>query len=377
MLNALTALLVLAQGQRAVATLQIPLGPANATLSEEFSRLTSIRELSDGRVLLTDFQENRLVVADLLRDTVASIGQKGDGPGEYRRVFPLVRLGHDSTLMGNTVLHRWLIVDGTLRFFTPAADDPIVVFAQESTRLSADERGNVLSEQTVPRTSRDQTMRISFLVLASPSLKRRDTLERITRPAEEIVLAAEAARGITFKAFGTDERAVLGPDGWVGFARLRPYRVDWFPPGGPWQRGSPVAEKPVQVTAREKEAYLVRREEAQSGTGGGRPGSARSPGSDGMPPVKWEWPDLIPPFVDGQGSVLATEDGMLVVARTPTAGQVGQLYDVFDHRGSRQFQLLLPSGRRILGFGRKSVFVVSTDQDGIQRLSRHSWPVSR
>lgn len=47
--------------QRSARALQ----PANARLDEAFTRILSVRELSDGRVLVTDDRDNRLVVADM------------------------------------------------------------------------------------------------------------------------------------------------------------------------------------------------------------------------------------------------------------------------------------------------------------------------
>lgn len=47
----------------------IPLSTPNANLSEGFTAITSVRELQDGRVLLTDPRERRIVVADFEANT--------------------------------------------------------------------------------------------------------------------------------------------------------------------------------------------------------------------------------------------------------------------------------------------------------------------
>ena len=40
-------------------------------------------------------------------------------------------------------------------------------------------------------------------------------------------------------------------------------------------------------------------------------------------------------------------------------------------------QLVLASNQHILGFGAQSAYVITTDDDGIQRLTRHPWPSAR
>src|SRR5688572_21860994 len=77
----------------------VTLRPADATLGEPFTSVYSIRELADGRVLISDNgQDNRLVVADLASGRVRTVGNVGAGPGEYRAAGRLFPLAGDSTL---------------------------------------------------------------------------------------------------------------------------------------------------------------------------------------------------------------------------------------------------------------------------------------
>ena len=64
-------------------------GPTSATLREEFSGLTAVRELPDRRVVLADQVESRLVIADFAANSVVTVGRVGGGPGEYTRVRTL------------------------------------------------------------------------------------------------------------------------------------------------------------------------------------------------------------------------------------------------------------------------------------------------
>ena len=65
---------------------------ANARLEAEFSDLTAVRELRDGRLLLFDRKEERLVVADLTTGAIRDVARKGQGPREFEFVAALLPL---------------------------------------------------------------------------------------------------------------------------------------------------------------------------------------------------------------------------------------------------------------------------------------------
>ena len=87
----MNALVRVAPGQEPA---RIALRASDGRLAEEFSRLVSIRELSDGRVLLSDNRDNRVAVADFRANRVAAVGRVGSGPAEFRpEVRPVQPLG--------------------------------------------------------------------------------------------------------------------------------------------------------------------------------------------------------------------------------------------------------------------------------------------
>ncbi|HEX7121530.1 MAG TPA: hypothetical protein VF178_04100 [Gemmatimonadaceae bacterium] len=81
----------------------VSLPPAIARLAAEFSDLTAIRELRDGRVLLFDRKETRFVVADLSSGRVRDVARTGQGPAEFQHISALVPLEGDSTLAADVV----------------------------------------------------------------------------------------------------------------------------------------------------------------------------------------------------------------------------------------------------------------------------------
>jgi hypothetical protein len=102
----------------------------------------------------------------------------------------------------------------------------------------------------------------------------------------------------------------------------------------------------------------------------------RSASRNGNPPqspaVHAHWPSEIPPFLPG--ALLGSNDGRLLILRTPTADNPDVRYDIVDRQGRLDRQLLLGSNQRIVAFGKKSVYVVVSDDDDLERMQRHPWP---
>ena len=49
---------------------------------------------------------------------------------------------------------------------------------------------------------------------------------------------------------------------------------------------------------------------------------------------------------------------------------------VFDVAGRLVRQVTLPAAHRLLEIGRSGVYLVATDEDGVERLERHPYPVA-
>ena len=86
-----------------------PLGTPTALFPEDFGRITNVRELSDGRVLVADPLGQAVYLVDLEAGSRRQLGANGQGPGEYRAPDSVWPLPHDSTLLvdlGNGRLTR-------------------------------------------------------------------------------------------------------------------------------------------------------------------------------------------------------------------------------------------------------------------------------
>ena len=254
------------QGQRSSQALPAP----NGRLNVEFSDLSAIRELADGRVVLFDRREERLVVGDFPSGSVYDVARKGQGPAEFESVFALVPLAGDSTIAAD-MTRRWLILvgDSVVRKMLPEH----IALQNASAPIGADGNGRVLV-RAYGAATRDSTP-IVLVHRAS------GVAETIARYANEGKRGSTTTPGVggSFQVrkvpLETAESPLLFSDGWVAVVRIDPYRVDWRAPNGRWTLGRPLPVRAVRITAAEKAAYLTRKPGFRSAT---------------------DWPSEMPPF---------------------------------------------------------------------------------
>ena len=84
-----------------------------------------------------------------------------------------------------------------------------------------------------------------------------------------------------------------------------------------------------------------------------------------------EFAETKPPFA-GAASVLVSPDGEIWVDRSRPAGDNTPVYDVFDSAGRLVRKVSLPKDHAVTGFGKGSVYVIRTDEDGLQYLVRYA-----
>lgn len=359
----------------------IRLAPPSATLAEEFTVIAAVRELRDGRVLVSDERDGRLVVADLASGAVTSIGRKGAGPGEYVQLGRIWPLGADSTLVKEPFSPRWLLLRAATVVATLGAGDPAVALAGRFPLMGTDTLGGVVALQFGQDAAGRPSLADSLsIVRVDRRSLRVDTLARVQSgegwarsagvtaapPALPRSTEGAAPRRYVLSLLAPDQLAVF-PDGWIAIARVQPYRVDWCAPGRECDLGRPIPEPRLSMTAGERQAYLEVARRTHSW-----PPTTDVEATSG-------WPNVIPPFVTPSsridaGAVWALPDGRVLIERLPTAAAVMMRYDIVSRRGVREAQLQLPLGTRVVGFGARAVYVAETDEDGVQRLRRHPWP---
>lgn len=263
------AVMLLGAGGPGVVSAQAPIALRGAgdVHPQEFTNITSVRELSDGRVLVADIREQVLRVLDYERKSSASIGRTGEGPGEYRSPLGLYPLAADSTLLTDGTSRRWFILAGTSIVQTITADQPLPRDLGAGL-AGSDLEGHVLVDCddpcVAPLPGHDPPDSVPILMLdrATERIVTLGRLRVLNATRENDVLRTIAdGRTVHYglaNLFQTRERAVLFPDGWIAIARLEPYRVDWRRPDGTIIRAAPLPDTPVRITAREEEFAIDR-----------------------------------------------------------------------------------------------------------------------
>ena len=350
----------------ALAQAAVSLPPGQVLEGIEFSRIASVRELADGRVLVTDALEKQLSVVDFQKGTSTALGRIGDGPGEYRTPGALFALPGDTTWMVDAMAGRWLVLKGaTFAGVITGNDAPMKNTARNP--IGVDATGHALITQaardldgvrgTVKTGAADST----WVVRADRRTGAADSLTKMRARPSRIAIAGGkdiSSVSIQMNPLAAGEQAAMFADGAVAVARLDPYRVDWYSPKGVRTAGSPLPFQGVAVDGVEKAAVMKR--------------MARDGKAPAEPETIPDWPQVLPPFPNP--SLKAAPDGRLWILRMRSTKAPGTDYDIVDRTGRLAARLHLPPNEIVAGFGPSRVYIVTTDDDGIQHLRRHPLP---
>ena len=348
---------------------QISIKPASATLNAEFVYVTSVREIADGRVIVTDVRDQTLYVVDFSKNTSTVLGRKGKGPNEWLRVGDVHQLAGDSSIMADFGNRRWLLLSGATIVGTVPPDHPGV----RTTRgvIHAIDRFNhllVKSDKPYRNGITEVTRADSNpLLLMDRNTGRMDTITQLRDRPRRIAVQMDSlgeAKSVMPTATESNpqiEFAQLFYDGWMAVVRLEPLRVEWRPPKGSWVRGAPLRLKPIPVDARERQAIDARRADARE--------QYRKVGFP-APPVL-PMPSTLPPSTE---VTKASSDGRLLLQLTTTVSNPQVRYLVINRSGTIDGELVLNANEEVVGFGARSIYISFKDADDVQRLRRHPWP---
>ncbi len=362
-------LLLLPVGVRAQALRPIRLAPANATLDADFVVLTSLREVADGRVIVTDGRAQQLYLADFTAGTAAPLSRKGKGPLEWSFVGFVQRTRGDSSIMTDWGNQRWLLFDGARVVGTTPPDHPAV----KATKYfnGADQNGHVLTQRSRPLTtsgSIEYTRRDSQVVLLiDRSTGRVDTVAQARERPHRYTQTLNDKGGISSNSSAPTEPSAQGEeaylmnDGTIALVRLEPLRVDFRAPDGRWTLGPPLPIRGEPLDARERARVAQSREE-----------SRKQMREMGLPePPRIPLPTTLPALERLDPREL--EDGRIALRRKSTLNKPAVRYIIVNRRGTIDGEITLAANEEIIGFGPTSVYVAFKDEDDIQRLRRHPW----
>jgi hypothetical protein len=389
---ALLAVLVIGPGA-AGGQQKVALAKPTAETTESFTRITAIRELPSGKVLVADAQDKVVQLVDFASGSVTKVGREGNGPGEYALPFALAGLPDGSTLVHDMLNRRFLIIGadgkpgGFLEMPRPPASGgggggPVILGGIQQLR-GYDNQGRLYftGSPFSPTGGTADSVALQRWDRVRPAF---DTVGYLKLPAGSAQRSGNA-NNVTIRMgnnirFTPAEAWAVAGDGSIARVFPDPYRVVWLHGKGAPVTGPVVPYSPIKVTEADKKEILdaQRRNPGTRIMIGGPPGG----GGGGGPPPNFQPPapefaDTKPPFESGigiQGSVLATPEGEVWVLRTRPAGDKTPSYDVFDRTGTLVKKVSLNPSSRVAGFGKGTVYVVRTDEDDLQYLQRYARP---
>lgn len=361
----------------------VQLGEAEAVWAEDFSVVSTVRELPDGRVLVADPLGQVVVSLDMDTGAADTIGRVGEGPAEYRQPDAVWPLPGDRTLLVDLGNGRLTVLSPELEFGDTrpyAVADAAAGTMSIAIPQGVDGAGRLyfrgmpgFGEMTdsakIVRMDAETDHMLTVGMFKQPDVTREESGGATNQNVRVTPIPLSPA-----DAWGVAE------DGRVVVARAGDYHVDWIGANGSITSGPPVPYAPVRIGQGEKEEWR----DGQSETGGGmeisatisngdmRITAARGGAIDDDNALNaYPWPEVKPAFY--ARPVPVDRMARAWVRRHREAGAAPR-YDVFDGTGALVMSVDLPMGRRVVGFGEDALYAVRMDEFGLQYLERYAVP---
>ncbi len=252
---------------------------ASALSTEDIGAITSVLELTDGRVLLNDGARRRLLLMDTTLKTVEvvldSLSEIANAYGT--RPGMLIPYRADSILFVDPASYAVLILDPTAHIArVRSAWNPDNIFQYSNTTGNSgwpatDARGRVVyripAQPGPPKVAPPAGVPYfpsppdsAFIVAIDLDTRKLDTLGtiRIAKADYQIHQSADGFLSITVMTNPlpmTDEWSVL-PDGVVAFLRGRDYRIDYRQADGSWTSSPKVPFDWQRLTDADKQKFV-------------------------------------------------------------------------------------------------------------------------
>jgi hypothetical protein len=387
-----------------------PLGAVAATSAEPLGLVNNIRALPGGKLLVNDMTGRRVLLMDSTFAVLKVVADTTPGnPNSYGGgVASLIAFRGDSTLFVDAQSLSMLVIDSNGEvarvMSVPRAQDAMMLAAGGIGASAFYSNGHLvyrgmpnirmnIVNGTPQMGAMPDTMPITRVNLQTRVV---DTVGYVKIPISlpNITRSDDGKISVNIEVNPlpvVDEWAVT-PNGDVAFVRGRDYHVDWVDANGSRRSSPKMAFDWKRLTDEDKAKFvdsvktLIDKQAAANpgqgaamatafgnmmggGGGGGAPRVQMMIRADGGPPGAGgptrapqvsapkinvvspsQLPDYQPPFF--ATSTRADADGNLWVLTIPTKPQpAGSVYDVINGQGEVTERVLIPDGRRVLGFG--------------------------
>ena len=340
------------------------LQPLPLRVDTAFSHISAVREIPDGRVLISNAKGPTVLLLDPVKGSVTPVGAAGGGARRYAGPGGLYAGPAGATLLLDRAQTRVFTISsaGELQGSRSIARRGVTSSSDADVdQQQIDAKGLAYSvDQHRPGESLGS--RESTLVRFDADAQSSEVVARLRRAEVQTIPAGD---GLTLG------RQVIGspadgwgvaPDGRVAIVRADPYRVEWHSPDGQITRGTVIDHTPLPMTDADKQKHASNR---RGGVGIGPAGGPRTDVSK----LALLFAPTKPPFEpDG---VLVSPDARVWVLRTAPLDAGAVIYDVFDGTGRRTDRIELPGEARIVGFGRGAVYARHVDEAGRCELRRY------
>ncbi|HSG07738.1 MAG TPA: hypothetical protein VLA36_05260 [Longimicrobiales bacterium] len=376
--GALTASAAPAEGQ-------VRLERPRSAFPEDFGTIQTVRELPDGRVLVADPLGKALYVLDMEAATRTVVGSEGQGPEEYRQPDAVWPLPGDSTLLVDLGNGRVVALGPDLKFgptmpiglSEPGPGRTMVLALPQG----IDGRG-LLYTRALGGMGGGALPDSAAILRIDRGTRTADTVASVKLPGRTQATSGGANNRnvqISNIPLSPEDAWGVASDGSVAVARAGDYHIDWVAPDGRVTRGAPVPYDAVRIGTAEKEEWVAEQGRSGGGIGIGvemengriTMSFARGGGGDRRTIDGYAWPERMPPFFGGRLPI--DRQGRVWVRRALEAGSPST-YDVFDRGGRRVSTVVLGQGRRVVGFGEGSVYVVAFDEFDLNYLEVFDLP---
>jgi hypothetical protein len=362
---------------------QVPttkLAKPDARLNHEFSAISGFRELADGRVLVSDGIDETVLRIDLRTGKMDTLARSGSGPGEYKSPDLLFETPGGGTLLVDLGNARLSFYDAALKYQEsmpiakgePGRGPMMMVIPQ-----GVDAQGRIYIQAIMREPGR--TSDSGAVIRYDRAKATSDTVAKLKMGEVEVSSSGGPNnRSVSMRPvpLSPEDEWGVGADGRVAIARAANYTLEWVGAGKPAVKGPANRFTPVAIRDADKKEYIqdganglaimVQNDNGRMSVSMRRGGLQQAERDEAERIKDLKWPAAKP----AARNVVVAPGGEAWVERYVAAGAPRE-FDVFGADGKLVRRVVLPAGRRLVGFGKGAVYLRETTADELSYLERY------